>query len=112
MSDRLTELQRQRALAQEQLAWFDREIARESGGQAASPAPSAPVGGIASPSGTLQSGGESPAADTEAEKILERFRHTGHPVRDEVKRGCFLYFFAAFGLLIFGLAAFWFLRRH
>jgi hypothetical protein len=106
-SDRLTELQRQRALVQEQLAWFDREIARETGqgaptaaspSSAERPADTAPVA-------------ETPIIDREAEKILERYRHAGHPVKDEVKRGCLLYFFAAFALLALGLTAFWFLRR-
>ncbi len=105
MSDRLKDLQRQRALAQEQLAWLDREIARETGGQ------SLPAPAVIAPRPTATS---SVASDTEveAEKILERFRHTEHPVRDEVKRGCFIYFFAAFGLLILALMGFYFARRH
>ncbi len=102
MSDRLQELQRQRALAQEQLAWLDREIARETGGKALSSPASLPPPTTA---------GEAPAADTEAEKILARYRDTAHPVKDEVKRGCFLYFFAALGLIVLGLVTFYFLRR-
>src|SRR4051812_37531409 len=42
VSDRLNDLRRQRALAQEQLAWLDREIARETGAvsaPASSPVP-------------------------------------------------------------------------
>lgn len=110
MSDRLTELRRQRALAQEQLAWFDREIARESAGTHTPPAASAPIATPASPKSTTPAP-EAPVVDQDAEKILERYRHTGQPVRDEVKRGCFLYFFAAFALLALGLTAFWFLRH-
>ncbi|MSU45994.1 MAG: hypothetical protein EXS42_02415 [Lacunisphaera sp.] len=42
MSDQLRELQRQRALAQEQLGWFDREIMREGGQAPALPLPAVP----------------------------------------------------------------------
>ena len=110
MSDRLTELQRQRALAQEQLAWFDREIARELAGQKIPLAANTPSAAPASPENTKPTA-ETPVADHDAEKILERYRHAGHPVKDEVKRGCFLYFFAAFALLALGLTAFWFWRH-
>lgn len=110
MSDRLTELQRQRALAQEQLAWFDREIARESAGTNTPPAASAPALAPALFKNTPPAA-DAPVSDHDAEKILERYRHTSHPVKDEVKRGCFLYFFAAFALLALGLTAFWFWRH-
>jgi cell division septum initiation protein DivIVA len=104
MSDRLKELQRQRALAQEQIAWFDREIARETNGKVTASPTGVPVANPAE--------AKAAAAEIEAQKILERFRHTEHPVRDEVKRGCFIYFFAAFGLLILALMGFYFARRH
>ena len=105
-SDRLKELQRQRALAQEHLAWFDREIARESADQAVTPtiAQEVPV--------TQPVAAPAPVADVEAEKILERYRHAGHPVKNEVRRGCFLYFFAAFALLGLGIVVFYFLWRR
>ncbi|AOS46031.1 hypothetical protein Verru16b_03125 [Lacunisphaera limnophila] len=108
-SDRLTELQRQRALAQEQLAWFDREIARESAGQPPAATPPPTPATPAAPSAAAAP--ESAAVDREAEKILASYRQTSRPIKDEVKKGCLLYFFSAFGLLILALAAFWFLRR-
>ncbi len=102
MSDRLTELQRQRALAQEQLAWLDREIARESGDKVT---PAALVGGVPPPRTV-------PAPPVAPDDILTQYQSQAQPVHSEVKRGCFLYFFAALGLLLLSLTAFWFLRRH
>ena len=103
MSDRLKELQRQRALAQEQLAWLDREIARESGDKVT---PAAPADGGPSLRPVP------PSAAPSADDILAQYQNQAQPVHSEVKRGCFLYFFAALGLLVLSLAAFWFLRRH
>lgn len=87
MPDRLTELQRQRALAAEQLAWFDREIAKESGQAPAAPAPiaTAPVA--------------TGAAQT-AEEILAQYRKPVPSSDKEIKRGCYLYALFAFGLLV------------
>ncbi len=96
MSDRLKELQRQRALAQEQLAFLDREIARETGGTTQVP-PSIPVSQPVAPS---------------VEDIIAQFQRQDRPVHSEVKRGCFLYFFVALGLLGLALVAFYYLRRH
>jgi len=117
MSDRLTELQRQRALAQEQVAWFDREIAREQGLAPAAPSPVAPATPVAPPASTaagIAPTGPTPASDSEverqAEEILQRFKHAEHPVRDDVRRGCFMYFFCALALL--GLALFAFYMLH
>ncbi len=107
MSDRLKELQRQRALAQEQAAWFEREIARESG-VAPSDLPPVPTPAADAPAEPEK---EMSAVDKEAEKILARFRHVEHPVRDEVKRGCLIYFFLAFGLLALALVGFYFLKK-
>lgn len=53
-----------------------------------------------------------PIIDADAEKILQRYQHTGHPIRDEVRRGCFLYFAAAFVLLALGLGALYFFRTR
>jgi hypothetical protein len=100
MSDRLTELQRQRALAQEQLAWFDREIARES----------AKVNPIISVK-PVASATPSPSAATEADELLKRYQPGGSNIHGEVKRGCFIYFFAALGLLALGIVAFYLVWR-
>ena len=112
MSDRLTDLQRQRALAQEQVAWFDREIARERG-ETVLPAVTTPA---ALTSATPAMTGKPVAAraddaDLRAAEILERFKKTEPPVRDDVRRGCFLYFFSAFALLAFAIFAYYMLHR-
>jgi hypothetical protein len=106
VSERLKDLQRQRALAQEQLAWLDREIARESNtlptptASIPSPAPVAPPKAI-------------PAqAEAEAEAMLAQYRSDPDAMQRNVKRGCILYFLAALGLLALGLLAFHFLYRH
>jgi hypothetical protein len=101
MSDRLTELQRQRALAQEQLAWFDREIARES----AKVNPIISVKPVAPPI-------PPPPVATEADELLKRYQPTGSNIHGEVKRGCFIYFFSALVLLALGIAAFYLIWRR
>ena len=96
--DRLKDLQRQRALALEQLAWLDREIATQSGQSAPAPAPAwpAPVAPAATPP-------PSPARTAAAaEEILSRYQNDEQSVKSNVKRGCFLYFFLAFAVV--GLA--------
>jgi len=113
VSDRLTELQRQRALAQEQLEWFDREIARERGEAvfpvtpAVTPSPSF-ASASAARSVATRSAAES---DAQATEIIKRYQKTERPVKDDVRRGCFLYFFAAFLLLGLAVATFYLLYR-
>lgn len=101
VSDRLTELQRQRALAQEQLAWLDKEIAREAG-QAAPPPPRAvPLAPGPAP--------RAPApADVDA--ILAQYQDEPDKLQKNIKLGCFLYFFVALGLLVLSVTAWYFLR--
>lgn len=105
MSDRLKELQRQRALAQEQLAWLDQEIARETG--AAKPKPMVPVTRVATNApmvGGVPSSRVGPAANPD--EILQQYQGKDTSIHSEVKRGCLIYFFAAFALLALGIAAF------
>jgi hypothetical protein len=116
MSDRLKDLQRQRALAQEQLAWFDREIARESGQapataqpvavplSAAPPAPSAPV----VPSAAVPAAPSAAEAERLADEIIARYKNEHASSPADVKRGCFLYFGLAFLLVAVGLVALYF----
>ena len=108
MSDRLKDLQRQRALAQEQLAWLDREIARETGAQV--PPPPAPAALAARVTPSLPS--THPATPSDADEIIAQYQNPGRSVHAETKRGCFLYFFAALGALILGLTTFWFLNHR
>ena len=116
MSDRLKDLQRQRALAQEQLAWFDREIARESGQAPATPQPATvplpvtPTGPSAPLVPSVPTPTHPSAAETErlADEIIARYKdeHASSPA--DVKRGCFLYFGLAFLLVAVGLVALYF----
>jgi len=107
MSDRLNELRRQRALAQEQLAWFDHEIAREEGVDASAAAPLAQAAG---PSASTTQ--EPTVNDQQADRIIEQYRHQGRSIQGEVRRGCFLYFGAAFALLAAALVLFYLFRPH
>jgi len=95
MSDRLKDLQRQRALAQEQLAWFDQEIAKESG-QTPITVPNAPV----APSAATLAPPSAAEAEHLAEEIIARYKNEGTTSPADVKRGCFLYFFFAMGALV------------
>lgn len=103
MSDRLKDLQRQRAMAQEQLAWLDREIARETGPLAAPP----PAAVGAKPESRPTTG----SAALSADDIIAQYQGQGRPVHSEVKRGCFLYFFAALGLVALFVLGLYLLRR-
>ena len=108
VSDRLHELQRQRALAQEQLAFLDREIATEqakSGApptatHAATPAPAAsptPAAmAAAAQRATTQLESTLPA---DAEKILAQYQTEPTSLKSDVKKGCFLYFALALAAL-------------
>lgn len=120
MSDRLADLQRQRALAQEQVAWFDREIARETGkmtpapSSAAAPLPSvSPATAPVVPRPTAAAADE--AAARAASEIIAQYEdgHNPQSVAKDVKRGCYLAFFFALGavVLIFLTAYFIYTRR-
>ncbi len=103
MSDRLKDLERQRALAQEQLAWIEREIAKESGRSPAAIQPPAPPAAVRSTSAR--------EAARMAEEILAQYQREGgdaDATQRHVKRGCFLYFALAFALLALGVAALYF----
>ena len=116
MSDRHQELLRQRALVQEHLAWLDREIA------AAAPNP----GGLklkipaAAPASTLRHSADAILAhaaapapapvishrEASADAILEDYRVAPDALKTDVRKGCFLYFFAALAfvaLVVVGL---------
>jgi hypothetical protein len=99
MSDRLSELRRQRALVAEQLAWFDREIAatgNETPTLPATPMPPADPGGGADP--------------LAADKILAEFRDEAENSPAKMRRGCLGIFAAGMALLILGVVAIYWLR--
>ena len=114
MSDRLKELQRQRALIAEQLAWVDREIAAVSSTVAASePAPLAVERPAFAPiSSPVQVSGDQAALDAAAEEILAQYKKEGPTPEGSVKRGCFLYFFIALALLGAGVFALYLFRSR
>ena len=94
--ERLAELQRQRALVRDQLAWLDREIAAAS----ADPAPAA-----------LPAAPESPAAIVGATPALDEI-YQPDPVSTaaRTRRGCLLLAFAVFLLGALSLTGIYFLR--
>lgn len=102
MSERLNDLQRQCALAQEQLDWLDREIARETGGKVTTP-PSVTVAAEVKP--TAHPTAPSP------DDIIAEYQKEARPVHSEVRRGCFLYFFSALALTALFVLALYFFRR-
>lgn len=99
MPDRLAELRRQRALVQEHLAWLDREIAAVE-----SAAPSELRSEAQIPSATARATTSFPprpvAAATVAEPLLDDYRVEPSAVRQDVRKGCFLYFAAALVVLV------------
>ena len=80
MSDRLAELQRQRALAQEQLAWLDREIAKETGQAPVAAAPAPAIVPVAAPQRTAVS--DEAAARAAQEIIAQYEKPTGTMTQD------------------------------
>ncbi len=139
MSDRLSELLRQRALLQEHLAWFDREIdaaarssSSPSGAALPRPAPTdVPAFPLTPPLPTVSVAAIPPAPSPHAltarlagtvpvppaesvvvpgaEAILDQYRVEPRSVQQDVRKGCFLYFAAAFVLLGLGVVALYFL---
>jgi hypothetical protein len=95
VSDRLNELNRQRALLQEQLAWLDREIATEKmRSSLAEPQRSLhqePAPPVASPPVS--------AATTDADSILAQYRSDPTSLKNDVRKGCLLYFAIASALV-------------
>ncbi|MBW8781434.1 MAG: hypothetical protein JF599_06060 [Verrucomicrobia bacterium] len=104
MNDRLQELLRQQALAREQLAWLEKEIARESA--AASPTPPAP---------TLAPQIQPAITSTpeEADALLDKYAKAERHNPRALKRGCLLLFFVVLGLCVLLTLTIYFLHyRH
>ena len=109
VSDRLKELQRQRALVQEQLAWLDQEIATLQG----SPVTEKTVPVVTVPLPVQKTPAvfsDAAAAEQAAEEILAQYKQEGESLQSSVKRGCFLYFFIALALLGLGVFALYLFR--
>lgn len=100
MADRLQELLHQKALLNEQATWLDGEIRAEQAriGEAPMPVQSPP----AAPPPAEPLSGPPPSAfavDENANAILEQYRSSPRSLQQEVRRGCFLYFFGALAVL-------------
>ena len=100
MSERLSDLRRQRALIAEHLSWLDREIAA-AGGEAL-PSPAVPL----PPPPEPISGTDLLAAD----RILSEFRDEAERSPARVRLGCIGIFAAGMALLILGVATIYWLR--
>jgi len=128
VSDRLTELQRQRALIQEQLAWLDREIAAEKG-KAEPLSPPSPAAGMSPPRqpqplretpaasqprpgpGAAAAAPLAPAPAVDAEAILAKYETDPTSLKTDVRKGCLLYFAIAFAVVGLGVAILYFYSR-
>jgi hypothetical protein len=133
MTDRLAELVRQRALMQEHLEWLDRQIV-EATRQTPTPADEnqTPISVVSGAALSSRTGGTTPSSSTVAaapaslsgvpvisrstteggaDEILEQFRVPPDAVRNDVRKGCFLYFGAAFLLLGVVIAVVYFVFR-
>jgi hypothetical protein len=122
MSDQLRDLLRQRALLQEHLSWLDREIAAAS-----DKTPEMPVAAAVAPkppgfppvplapepaaviATTVVPGDKSADASPAAEALFEKYRVAPSAVQQDVRRGCFIYFAAAFALFAVGVVVLYFL---
>lgn len=123
MSERLRHLQRQQTLLREHLAWIEAEIAHESpaitpAAHAALTAPAAlpPAADAANPNETVapltpvtSAVASTPAALADADSLLERYAATERQNPTDIRRGCFIVFFAALFLVAAGVAAVWFI---
>ncbi|MBI4625166.1 MAG: hypothetical protein HY736_18345 [Verrucomicrobia bacterium] len=118
-ADRLAELLRQRALLQEHLAWLDREIVdasprttpRDSSPPPPLPAP-APLDTASAAREPVLPEAAPPAAVLAPDAIIEEYRVAPDALRTDVRKGCFLYFAAAFAVLILGVMAMYFALRR
>lgn len=109
MADRLEELRRQRTLVQQHLEWLDREIAAESGKTTQTQTGAKLAAVIASSNPTSITAPPSPAGtphqgNPDADKILDKYRVAPESLRSDVRKGCWLYFAAAFAIF-FGVVA-------
>ena len=98
MSDRLPELQRQRALIQGHLAWLEQEIAAASGRPAsqATHATTAPQPVNPSPAVT-------PAQDENPEAIIAEYNSDPKGTVESMRNGCFRWFTVALVLLLLSM---------
>jgi hypothetical protein len=111
MQDRLAELRRQRALVAEHLAWLDRELGALSTAATPAPAVPAPTGttpvvtaGDTPPTSAVPPATPAPTADIApaAIELLPETKPT--EIKQDVRRGCLLYFAIASAAAIAAIA--------
>ena len=109
MSNRLADLQRQRALAQEQLAWIESEIAREAG-QALSPTPPASTSAVPiAPTATANQIARDAAIARTADEIMAQYQRAPGDAAKDTKKGCYLWFaFLMLTVVLFGIGVYLF----
>lgn len=103
MSDRLTDLQRQRALILGQLEWIDQEIAREQGTPAMKPNPARAV--------SRPETSNPPDTEADAEAIISQFGSDTKNEIQSVRKGCFVAFGVALVLLALVVFGFYLYSR-
>ena len=116
MSDRLAHLRRQRTLAQEQLDWINHEIAAAEIGAGPKPNPVAHMPGDVVPPATaasavVASGVAAKDTTAEGDDLIARYGVAPEALRNDVRKGCFIYFAAALLLLAVGVAILYFALR-
>jgi hypothetical protein len=116
--DRLSELQRQRALVQQHLASLDREIqaAQTADRLAWTSTPATAILPVASTPAPLSvqlfSSLPPTAVGADAETIIGQYRTDEKSLTRDVRKGCLFYAFLAFVLLATGVFGLYFLLRH
>jgi hypothetical protein len=104
VSDRLSELQRQRDLLREHLGWLEREIAAEAGQPRPAPLPSEAM----APAPAYHP----PLDPHEADAILAQYSKPPTSIATQTKAGCILYFVVGIALLAIAGTAFYFLMTR
>ncbi|MBL9199534.1 MAG: hypothetical protein JNL39_03465 [Opitutaceae bacterium] len=111
-TDRLAELRRQRALVQEHLAWLEREItATEKPPAATNPGQPPPAASLAPHPAARSPAPATPdtaTAGPPVDDILDQYRAAPGSVRQDVRKGCLLYFTLALVIFAAGVAILYF----
>lgn len=107
--DRLAELRRQRALVQQHLEWIDREIDAANGqvARASNPPEATPSSTLATPV-PLRATRSATSSPATMEPWMGEEPRAANDVRQDVKKGCLLYFAAAIAAVIFTVAVLYF----
>ena len=105
---------------QAHLTWLEAEIAREAADDAREQRGVASVSSRHPQPGRLEAGatpgvtaaGTTPPSDTAAEALLSQYSGPRRKIREDVRKGCLLYFAVALMLVVAGVAGLWFAFRR